>query len=596
MKNKTKNILIIVSFIVAFGLANFNEIHSFQENISAKISDGKEPQTSTTNKPRSSYVVVPLTINVVEGTNLTKAEVEERVKKMNEIYNCEVVIFVWNGTINTVPDPEGNGDGKIDYNATHRTKVRSDAAKKSGGKGVSITVTNSLGDNNTNGMCIVGGAHSAIVRKGTDGTTWAHEVQHALGQSHGQSQPAGEDLDGDGDKTDDRGWDIDGDGNVTKKDQGYNLWGRRSDRTGNNMTTAGHDAIYGNASALPGARVKTRPAKPATTKTDGITPLKGGISPGKRNESLTPEKKSSNIIQGGFSVNYTDPKMTLCLQLADMPAGIVSFNLIIDADPNHGNPLDGADIWIDLFCNMGVFELTPHTWGESDWIDLPPLPFLPSPGMDTINLNNITGSGLVDSFFDVFVEVDIPEPAIVDPLRFSEETKFWFESWSEMDYSDRTANSTVDMRDIPDETITVSNELTTAGGYLTVNGTNFSPESTVTLYFDGESIGTVPTDTQGFFTHDILVIRELSKENVILTAMDAQGKGDGIYIDIEGSGTKTTSSTDTTSSSSTSTQSDDTADVERLIIPGYSLFWTGAISIFSCLFLLRKRSFWIQLK
>lgn len=592
MKIKTKNILIILYFIVAIGMVFPSKVQSRDREEGLENQILEDPKSATTTKPRTSYVVVPLTINVVEGTNLTKAEVEERVKKMNEIYNCEVVIFVWNGTINTVPDPEGNGDGKIDYNATTRSKVRSDAAKKSGGKGVSITVTNSLGDNNTNGMCIVGGAHSSIVRKGTDGTTWAHEVQHALGQSHGQSQPAGEDLDGDGDKTDDRGWDIDGDGNVTKKDQGYNLWGRRSDRSGNNMTTAGHDAIYGNASAIPGARVKTRPAKPATTKTEGVTPLKGGVSPGKRNESITPDMKSANIIQGGFHVNYTEPMMHVWMQLADMPVTFTGYNLFMDSDPTRGDP-DGADIWIYFYHNSISFELFPYIWGEDDWIELAPQPILPNPGIDTIDLDNETGSGWVDSFFDVFVEVDIPEPALVDPLRASEAVKFWFDSWGDGDYSDRTENMTVDMREMPDETITVSNELTVAGGYLTINGTNFSPDSTVTLYFDGESLSTVTTDTQGFFTHDVLVIRELSKDNVILTAMDTQGKGDGIYIDIEGSGTTTTTTTTDTSTTATSTttsQTDNPTDTERTEIPGYPFLWIGTISIFSCLFLLRKQA------
>ncbi|MHA2247911.1 MAG: hypothetical protein ACXADY_23390 [Candidatus Hodarchaeales archaeon] len=112
---------------------------------------------------RASYVVVPLTINKIKGTTLTKVQVENNIKKMNEIYNCEVVIFVWNGVIQEIPDPEGNDNGKIYNSRNTRTRVRNQAAQNANGKGVSITVAEHVGPANTNGITVVGGAHSAIV-------------------------------------------------------------------------------------------------------------------------------------------------------------------------------------------------------------------------------------------------------------------------------------------------------------------------------------------------------------------------------------------------------------------------------------------------
>jgi len=112
---------------------------------------------------RPNYVVVPIAINKVKGTTLTNEQVEVNIKKMNEIYNSEVVIFVWDGKINEIADPDNN-DGKIANTQDDRTKVRNQAALNADGKGVSITVCEGLGDANTNGITIVGSAHSALVK------------------------------------------------------------------------------------------------------------------------------------------------------------------------------------------------------------------------------------------------------------------------------------------------------------------------------------------------------------------------------------------------------------------------------------------------
>ncbi|MHA1264082.1 MAG: hypothetical protein ACTSRS_02505 [Candidatus Helarchaeota archaeon] len=498
----------------------------------------------------STYVVVPISINVVEGTSISKETIEANIKKMNEIYNCEVVIFVWDGTINTIPDPSkpgGTADGAV-TNLDDRTTVRNKASENAGGKGVSITVATDLGDN-TNGITIVGGAHSAMVTNSTDGTTWAHEVQHSLGQSHGDAKPADEDLDGDGDKSDDTGWDVNGDGQVTNADRGYNLWGRRSDRTGNDMTSAQHSAILGNASALPGARVKKRPQ---VVQDNPKVPAKTGVVTDNRSDTVnqTGSPKVAPFIDniiGGIIKNYTAKILKLWLRIAGMVLDNCTYDFYFDYIESMGapNPWDlGADALVRFIADpVGGWEAWAYMWNNLtlNWVSTGPLgPFWTKPLNETINYDNYTGSGWVESFFDVMIGIEIPE---TDPFGgwLYGDLEGNFNMWIYSEYwngisldilSDQTSKFGVTLLSLPAETISIKSENVNAGSTMQINGTAFSPNGKVTIYIDGTNISTVTADPTGNFSTTI-TIPNTPKNNAILMLRDDTGKVDAVYINIK---------------------------------------------------------------
>ncbi|TFG04227.1 MAG: hypothetical protein EU536_05005 [Promethearchaeota archaeon] len=493
----------------------------------------------------TSYVVVPLTINVVQGTSISKEKIEANIKKMNEIYNSEVVIFVWDGTINTIPDPStpgGTSDGDV-TSLEDRTKVRNQAEENAKSKGVSITVCSDLGDN-TNGITIVGGAHSAMVVNSTEGDTWAHEVQHSLGQSHGDAKPADEDLDGDGDPSNDEGWDINGDGQVTRADQEYNLWGRKSDRTGDKINCG---AIFNASKDLPGARVKTRPQTavampPPTTQAGSATDNRSDTV----NQTGSPKPAVTwvDIIRGGLIKNYSVGTVKLWMEIASTPLENCTYIFAFDYLESSGNNdtfgLLGADLIVTFSTAYGgqwthLFEWENNT---GEWI--PPdgdfLGIFDNFGADeTINYDNSTGSGWVESFFDVWLSIVTPHPLLFSITEGS--FNMWMTaSWMDLDTSelmwDVSEKAGVTLLNTVAETITVKNETVNKAQVMTVNGTAFSPNSKVTIYVDGVNVSTVITDPSGRFSKNITV-PNTPKNNSILMARDEQGKTDAIYINIK---------------------------------------------------------------
>jgi len=499
---------------------------------------------------RSNYLVVPITINKVEGTPLTKAQVETNLKKMNEIYNCEVVIFVWDGVIHEIPDPSkpgGAADGKI-LTLDDRTTVRNQAEQNAGGKGVSITVSSDLGDN-TNGITAVGGAHSAMVKVGTDGETWAHEMQHSLGQSHGSERQADEDMDGDGDvDAADTGWDANGDGQITPADRQCNLWGRKSDREGNCINC---DAIYTSASKLPGVKAKTRPAQVVIS--DGQNTKKAGVindtrgDPINRSGYMKSTAKYIDIIDGGIQINYTIHKLIeFWTIIASSPIDNCTLDFALDNNASTGDISSeffyGADLRVQFSTMDGVLNnQTLLLWWDNStkiWMELSGNTFLETNLNETINYDNATGSGWTESFFDVYLSVIVFESPFLEKIGAGPFTMWIVTQWNDPVMADlvndNTSHTQMTLLNQTVEAITVNNDTVKAGGKILVNGTKFTPNSNVTIYINGENINTIKTDANGSFSANITIPTTLNKNNSIIMARDDHGKMDAIYMDIKG--------------------------------------------------------------
>ncbi len=221
-------------------------------------------QTKDPPKPESDFTVVPIHINVVNGSQVPSTEdIQKNIEEMNDLYHVHHVIFSWDGKINILPDPrppasDGMGEGDIELGTGDVEKVATEA-KSRNPDGVHIIVCDIKDGNAThfwdgaNGVSILG-SNTACVDEGTNSETWAHEMLHGLGGlSHGSEQ-------NNPNPPPPSGWDADGDGNITEADRNYLLWGRARDgdtgRTGTALTEAQHQTIRDMAKNVSGASVK----------------------------------------------------------------------------------------------------------------------------------------------------------------------------------------------------------------------------------------------------------------------------------------------------------------------------------------------------
>ncbi|GAB4322539.1 MAG: hypothetical protein Kow0069_27330 [Promethearchaeota archaeon] len=510
----------------------------------------RSPVSQTGSSGSGQYVVVPLTVNVVNGTTVNNATLAANVAKLNEIYNCEVVIFTWNGTVRVIPDPNGNpdgsGDGTIPDDFGNRTSVRGRAATNAGGKGVSVTLAKSLGDDNLNGITVLGEAHSALVRSDADGSTWAHELQHALNQTNGQARPADEDLDGDGSKVGDYGWDVNGDGNVTNADRWYNLWGCRQDRLGNNMTALQHAMIFGNASRLPGANVKTRPASSSSSGTafhggtrgaEWADPFADSLADG----SPFPWANPADLIGAGLAITFdsSGAATSLAAWTTASAWGLepVQYDVYLDSDLDSGTGSNaqgevGADWRVYTYSDFtGALFSRLYWWNQSSssWDAVG----LGEPGwfvQKVETVGNCTGSG--------------PNGFSVGSSRATFNATFagllptgWGRAWAtsllpgEVAFTDSTEAATIWLGPHA-PSIFASGENLTLGTTARINGTHFAPGSTVALLLHGYPVGGNATGSSGEFALEFNVTGVPPTNNAILVAFDPLGGADALYVNV----------------------------------------------------------------
>jgi len=233
------------------------------------------------------YVVVPITIYQVEGSTITPQQVQDMLKRLNKLHNCEVVVYVWNGIILPLPDPDGghgsgpNATGDIEYPETGDDEEHGNLTGAVNGHpmnptnpGIQIVICNQI--TNDSGHSVAGGyAYSGqgpivisdhcAVDPEWGGRAWAHEAGHFYGCDHNgnnESRPNNNglvpyDADGDGSK-ESMGSDGNGDGFVTAADQDYNMYGGLP--PGTKYTPTQHSQMFNSARAIPGAEVRPLPA------------------------------------------------------------------------------------------------------------------------------------------------------------------------------------------------------------------------------------------------------------------------------------------------------------------------------------------------
>ena len=236
------------------------------------------------------YVVVPITVYQVEGSTITPQQVQDMIKRLNKLHNCEVVVYVWNGIILPIPDPDGGHGsgpgvtGDVEYPEANDDGEHGNLSSAVNNHpmnptnpGVQIVVCNNIV--NDSGHSVAGGyAYSGqgpivisdhcAVDPSWGGRAWAHEIGHFYGLDHNgnnESRPNNNGLvtyDSNGDGTvnggDVQGSDGNGDGWVTAADQNYNMYGGFP--PGTDYTPTQHSQMFNSAKAIPGAEVRPLPA------------------------------------------------------------------------------------------------------------------------------------------------------------------------------------------------------------------------------------------------------------------------------------------------------------------------------------------------
>jgi hypothetical protein len=533
--------LILSSFLIMAYMMPLNQMIPDPEgvkNIDIRLNNAGENVT---------YVTIPLTINIVNGTDISLEEIHKNIEELNEIFKNNSLgqpsaIFMWDYQIHVIADPEGDDDGVIEYAAESRDRVRAAAEDSAQGKGMSITVCNSAGQPDLTAITNIGESHGIILTVGTDGSDWAHELQHALGFDHGPVEEADEDMDGDGDiDFYDRGNDADGNGAIERADRNYNLWGIKRTRLYNgqfltasdfdieqtyhtSMRRLGNNFFHG-WGVVSGLGVHDN-------RSDTLNSTSG----------LVEEKSCVDLISSKIRVNITTKELALEFYWAHKLVAPIedncSYDLCIDNKSSAGDPNPGlyfgADLMFRLSRSAGFLEGSVWRWLEpfGIWEELAfPLSVNPEAEViETTNYYNDTGSGYVAGIPPSLISASITDPVFLDLLGIASLATGEYQVWgvsrcnstnvSKYIYDQTEKETVVDLQQPQPLLQSLTPASVAAGSNLTLNATGFPPNANLTLRVGGQNL-TLQANATGNVNANVTVPSNLTSPLTIISVSAA---------------------------------------------------------------------------
>lgn len=477
---------------------------------------------------------------------LDNEKINKMVKEVNDIYRCQWINdiqFCWNGKI--VQLPKWICDLK---NGDQLRAVRNFSKNCSRGINVVIHPPGTLGALGVcsfrvcNGVAKVatGGIKIEDTCNATDmGKTLSHELLHAFGLSHeAQNHPLAAPIPPHGQQLPGGGWDFDNPPNgVDKSDKEKLLWGDDTG-TGTKITISQYKYIWNNAEKIPGI-IKER--HPMSTKTTPVPQPKistsavtiDGIS------DIPPGFGYVDII-GSISTNcwdLTDNISSFTMEVADSIPNDknlrYSFYLNTDNNEDTGYPgevFPGADYVADL-------DITPESTSAILWR------FIGGKWVYDGELDYSEGP-VVKDFYDRYRGWEEGDrgyaPTLFIPL---ESLNLMFEG----DIQIRAVALDLDS-DISDlcSVMSMSQEIVFAplieldpssGSRcedVTVYGTNFAPNSNISIEFNGVELAIQDSDNEGSFTTSFKV-PSLNEGLYEVKAVDDSGHFDFtlFYVEFE---------------------------------------------------------------
>ncbi|NVM31226.1 MAG: hypothetical protein HWN65_20480 [Candidatus Helarchaeota archaeon] len=548
--------LLISSFLI---MANYLTIPQQNPNVEP-VREGDLAILNT--DENVTYITVPITINYIKGTVVSMAEIQDNIEEMNEIFknntlNQPSAIFIWDYQIHEIDDPEGNNDGVIEYDIESRDRVRGLAEDSAGGKGMSITLCNSTGQPELFAITNIGESHGAILTTETDGSDWAHEMQHAIGLDHGPVQQADEDMDG---VTDplmdfyDVGNDANGDGIINNQDRNYNMWGIRRTRFYQGQFLTADDFCMEQTYHTRKLRLNNRffhgwgiicglELHDNQSDTINIT------------SALQVNKMSIDLKASKIRINSTTNKLASKLQwshkLVDSTQDNCSYEIIIDNKSAPGSVAGfyaGANIRLNISKILGSFEVFAYEWNDGLGIwEQTPLPMAvvqETEIVETMCYNNNTGSGYVGGIRPSNVTATLDESVMLQQLGIGGLGQGEYDYWSFSKWLYDSGNSSRYLYDITEkETVvdmqvpqplfhTITPPSVHRGGNITLTATGFAPNANVTIWVDGINASVIKANSTGGLNNTVTMPPSLNSNLTIISANPANLTSVAAYITI----------------------------------------------------------------
>ncbi|MHA1894464.1 MAG: hypothetical protein ACTSX4_08190 [Candidatus Helarchaeota archaeon] len=547
------------------------------------------------------YVVVPITVYQVEGSTITPQDVQDLLARLNKLYNCEVAVFVWNGIILPVPDPNppssggpGSG-GSIVYPTANNSQEHDNLSESVNNHpmnptnpGIQLVVCNEIV--NSSGQSVAGGyaysgqgpivvAQHCASDKEWGGKAWAHEIGHFFGLDHNgnnASRPNNNglvryDSNGDGvvNGSDVEGSDGNGDGFVTVEDQNYLMYGGFP--PGTELTPVQHSLIFNAAKAMPGAQIRTLPRSGTPPCPPNIPVQISG------NRSAKPVNQSGPVPTNKHR-NVDLQKYTMFRNLsAENPVVKVVIHLngsiINDPDFKYGfiianNVTIPPDTEYNVTYTDGGLYFSNRTIGASNWNN-----FIPFPNELSIEFNvssdfltgdmNLTSEYNQTQLDEIVNNTDFNEAIHNSTLTISLNGSFVNSMFGNDVSGEASYNhnitifaSQIDDGDLINDNITTSNaylgnitgvpyiltsfDHANPGNNITISVFGFSPNVAINITLDGEIILSTITDATGNATLSYIV-PEKSTDHYVLAVMDEDNHTSAMYLHIQQAETPSTS-------------------------------------------------------
>ncbi len=495
------------------------------------------------------YVTVPITINFIKGTVVSMEEVQDNIAQMNKIFKNNTngdpsAIFIWDYQLHEIDDPEGNDDGVIENDIESRDRTRGLAEDSARGRGMSITLCNSAGQPELVAITNIGESHGAILTTETDGSDWAHEMQHAIGLDHGPVGPADEDLDG---VTDpifdfyDVGTDSNGDGTINNQDRGLNMWGIKRTRFQNaqlltaadfNMEQTYHTStrrltniFYHGMGIISGLELHDNQSDTINVTT-----------------SLPVNQSSIDLKASKIRINSTAAglasKLKWSHKLVDSTKDNCSYELVIDNKSAIGDPAPGIYQWAELRLNitksMGVLEgfVWKFNEGFGVWEDMgvPVTVHQETEVVETMCYDNDTGSGYVGGVRPSNISATIDDFVMLQILGIGDLGQGDYEYWGVSKWFYDSSNGSryiydvtereliTDMQVPQPELETITPISVHRGRNITLTATGYAPNTNVTIWVDGLNASVLKANSTGGLNHNVTMPPSLNSNLTIISA------------------------------------------------------------------------------
>ena len=473
-------------------------------------------------------------------------EIQENVEQMNEIFKNNTngrpsAIFIWDYQMHEIDDPEGNDDGVIENDLESRDRARGLAEDSARGIGMSITLCNSAGQPDLLAITNIGESHGVILTTETDGSDWAHEMQHALGQDHGAVTTANEDMDGDEDiDFYDTGCDANGDGVINNEDRDFNLWGIKRTRLFNGILLTAADFRTEQTYHRPIRRVSNRflhgygivcGLEVHDNASDTINST-SGLEGNETNIDLKASK-----IRLNSTASKVASKFQWSHKIVESTKDNCSYEICINnksslvRDPTPGL-YENANIRLSITTWFGILEAFVWKWDGVIWVSIPgpPITVQETEVVETMCFNNDSGSGYVGGVRPSNITATIDNFAYLDLLRIGGLGQGEYDVWgvSQWFYNssdlsqyiyDVTETETITDMQVPQPLIESITPISVhRGRNITLTATGFVPNANVTIWVDGINASVIKANITGGLNNNITMPPSLNSNLTIISA------------------------------------------------------------------------------